>query len=54
MKFFSDIPTVIAWDGENDKPLPFANGEYVTEDERIIALLKKAGFEHDEPKKVKK
>jgi hypothetical protein len=55
MKFYcEEIPSVMAWDTETDKPLQFKNGAYETKDERIIDLLKKQGFKHDEPKKVKK
>ena len=39
-----DIPTVVVWDAQEDKPLQFVDGVYKTEDERIIKLLKKLGY----------
>lgn len=49
MKFYSDIPALVAWDTEIDKPLQFVSGEYETDDPRIIALLQAAGFEYEAP-----
>jgi hypothetical protein len=47
MKFYSDIPATLGvWDGE--KMLTFEGGIYETDDPREIALLKNAGYRHDE------
>lgn len=52
MKFYGN-GTV--WDPQNDRQLmKFVDGKYKTEDKRIIDLLIKSGFEHDEvPTEIK-
>lgn len=47
MKFLSEIPNVIAWDGALNKPIQFENGVYETKDPRIAALLKAMDFKHE-------
>ena len=46
MKFLSDIPNIIAWDGAMNKPIQFKDGVYETEDYRIAFLLERMGFKY--------
>ncbi len=49
MKFFG---TGVVWDGELNKPLSkFVNGEYETEDLRIVGIMIKLGYRHKADKK---
>ena len=48
MKFYGTGGTIV-WDKENDKALcQFVDGEFETDDKRIIDLLIKAGYRSDD------